>query len=468
MRPTTSKRFSGTLTQYVSVGALVVAILIAPAETSPALADSVANVPAELADRVATLLPSIAEIRTKADAGQGSTFLEGSGFVIDPSGLILTNRHVIQGAYEIMVTLPGLPRLIAEPAFISVSLDLALLKVEAARPLTPVKLGDSDIVKVGDPVLLIGNALGQRTALSSGVISAVNCDLGDTMYNHYFQTDGALNHGNSGGPMFNMKDEVIAVNTGLMSSPGNTGSVGLGFSMPINDAKFVMDQFLKSGEVSAGFIGVRGQRITDELAEAFGLKSARGALVTEVDPKSTAAGKIFVGDILLRVNDQDASDLPAVARLVAMTPDGTSIDVHLLRDDTERSVAVTVTQKIVNEKQAMSVLGHAPAESIPFVTPSKPGMTFAPITLEARAKYGLQPNEAGVMITAVDRPSAAEQRQISVGDVIEKIGDHPVHQPSDVQAALQDVTGQHKSLVAVLIRGSAGPRWVALPVEADR
>ena len=451
----------------MSLGVLAVAMLIAPATTSPVLADNVANVPADLAARVAPLLPSIAAIRTKASTSQGSTFFEGSGFIVDPSGLLLTNRHVIQGAYEISVTLPGLPPLIAKPAFISERLDLALLKVDAGRPLTPLKLGDSDTVKVGDPVLLIGNALGLHTALSSGVISAINCDLGDTMYDHYFQTDGALNHGNSGGPMFNMKGEVIAVDTGLMSSPGNTGSIGIGFSMPINDAKFIMDQYVKTGRVSVGFVGVRGQRITDELAEAFGLKSTRGALVTEVDPKGPAAGKVFVGDIVLRVNDQDASDLPAVARLVAATPNGASLDVHLLRDDTEKTVAVTVAQLTVNEKQAMRVLGHAPAESIPFVTPSKPGMSFAPITAEARAKYGLKSDQTGVLVTEVDQPSAAARRQITVGDIIEKIGEHTVFRPSDVQTALQNVIDQHKPAVPVLIRGAQGPRWVALPLASD-
>lgn len=467
MRSTKTKRLATTFVRCVTLGVLAAATLVAPAKTSSALADDVANVPPQLAAEVATLLPSIAEIKTKADAGQGSTFFEGSGFVIEPSGLILTNRHVIQGAYEIMVTLPGLPRLIAKPAYVSSLLDLAILKVDAGRPLTPAKLGNSDTVKVGDPVFLIGNALGLHTALSSGVISAVNCDLGDTMYDHYFQTDGALNHGNSGGPMYNVKGEVIAVNTGLMSSPGNTGSIGIGFAMPINDARFIMDQFLKTGEVSAGFVGVRAQRITDELAEAFGLKSTRGALVTEVDPKGPAAGKISVGDIVLRVGDQDASDMPAVARLIAKTPNDTSLDVHLLHDDIEKAVTVTVTQKVVNEKQAMSVLGHAPADSIPFVTPSKPGMNFAPITAEARSRYGLQPDEAGVLVTAVDHPSAAERRQIVVGDIIEKIGDHSVHQPSEVPVALQTVIGQHKAAVPVLIRGTQGPRWIALPLAAD-
>ena len=460
------KRLVALLAQS-GAAAVAVAILGTPSLAPPAVAATVTEMPADLATRVATLLPSVARIRTKAATAQGSTFFQGSGFVVDPSGLIITNRHVIQGAYEIIVTLPDLPPLVAKPAYISERLDLAILKVDADRPLPPVKLGDSSMVRVGDPVLLIGNALGLGTALSTGVISAVNCDIGDTMYDHYFQTDGALNHGNSGGPMFNINGEVIAIDTGLVSSPGNTGSVGIGFSLPINDAKFVYDQFVKTGQVSVGFIGVRGQRITDELAEAFGLKSTRGAIVTEVDPRGPAAGKILDGDIVLRFNGQDASDLPAVARLVATAPNGAPIEVQLLRGQEEKTVAIAVKQLTANEKRAMEILGHAPADSVPLVTPSKPGMSFAAITVDARTRYGLQPDLQGVLVTEVDQRSAASRRQISVGDVIEKIDDRAVIEPSDVQAALEKAIGQHKAAAALLIRGSQGPRWVALPLATN-
>lgn len=167
------------------------------------------------------------------------------------------------------------------------------------------------------------------------MISAPNRDIGETMYDHFFHTDAAPNHGNSGGPMFNTNGEVIAINTGLTSSPGNTGSVGIGYSLPINDAKFIIDQFLKTGHVHAGTIGIRAQRITRELAAAFGLDSPRGAIITVVDPKGPAAGKIRKGDILLRVNDQDASDTRAIARLIAETTAGQSVRVELVRHGTD-------------------------------------------------------------------------------------------------------------------------------------
>src|SRR5579871_2014875 len=360
--------------QLAAAAALALVLFGAIPLDPPALAATATEMPADLSARVALLLPSVVAIKTKANAAQGSTTFEGSGFIVDPAGLIITNRHVIQGAFEIVATLPGRLPMPAKAVFVSERLDLAFLKVDAGQPLPPVKLGDSATVKIGDPVLLIGNALGLRTAVSAGIISAVNCDLGDTMYDHYFQTDGALNHGNSGGPMFNLRGEVIAIDTGLISSPGNSGSVGVGFSMPINDAKFVYDQYAKTGHVSAGFVGVRGQRVTDELAEAFGLKSASGAIVTQVDPHGPAAGKILDGDIVLQVNDQDASDMPAVARLVAMASNGEAINVRLLRGGKEETVVINVKQMTSDEKAAMMALGHAPAGSMPFATPSKPGM----------------------------------------------------------------------------------------------
>ena len=411
-------------------------------------------------------MSSVANIKTTLSSPQGTMFIEGSGFVIDPSGLILTNRHVIAGAYKITVNLPELPPMTAKAEFISPQLDLAILKVEADKPLPAVKLGDSDTVKVGDRVLLIGNALGLRRALSTGVISALNADIGDTMYDHYFQTDGALNHGNSGGPMFDLKGEVVAIDTALISSPGNTGSIGIGFAMPINDAKFIVDQFRKTGQVSAGFVGVRAQRINDDLAEAFGLKSTVGAIVTQVDPKGPAAGKVLDGDVILSVNGQDASDMPAVARLVATTPNGGVLDVRLRRGDEEKSVTVPVVRVTVNEQQAMTVLGHAPEQRTVFATPSKPGMELAPITEEMRTKLGLEPGQQGMVVTEVDEGSAAALRQIRVGEVIERVGGRPVNSSDDLHAALKAIAATHSEFAPLLVLGAQGPRWVALPLDA--
>ena len=453
---------------WFGVIGLAAAAALAPVLPTRPVLGATADVPSGLAERVAGLSPSVVEIKTVATTPQGRMFFEGSGFVIDPSGLIVTNRHVILGAYEITAIVPGFRPLSAKPVFISQRLDLAILKVEAPRPLPPVKLGDSDAVRIGDPVLLLGNPLGVGRSLSTGVISALNRDIGETMYDHFFQTDAALNHGNSGGPMFNLAGEVIAINTGLTSSPGNTGSIGIGYSLPINDAKFLIDQFLKTGHVHVGTVGVRAQRITTDLAAAFGLDAPRGAIVTEVDPKGPAAGKIRNGDIILGVNDEDASDTRAIARLIAEAPAGEAVRVRLLRNGAEQSVAVAVAQENNDPKIAMAVLGRVPAEHTAFATPSNPGMGLAPITDQMRARLRLQPDEHGVVITEVTQNSAAARRRIAAGEVIEAVGEVPVSTPEDVQQALRVVSERHLPFAALLVRGERGPRWVPLPLEADQ
>ena len=454
--------------QWFGAIALASAVaLISGSAPHPVLA-ATAELPSGLAARVAALTPSVVEIKTVASTAKGRMFFEGAGFVIDPSGLIATNRHVIAGAYEITVIAPDFPPLPAKAAFISQQLDLAILKVDARRPMPAVKLGDSDTVRIGDSVLLIGNPLGIGRSLSTGVISALNRDIGETMYDHFFQTDAALNHGNSGGPMFNMDGEVIAINTGLTSSPGNTGSIGIGYSLPINDAKFLIDQFLKTGQVHSGSIGLRAQRVTKDLAAAFGLDTLRGAIVTQVDRNAPAAGKIRKGDILLRVNDQDASDTRAVARLIAETPAGEAVQVRLLRGGVEQTVAVTVVQEANDPKIAMAILGHAPSERMTFATPSNPGMRLAPLSDPMRARLGLQPNEHGVVIIQVADNSAAAERRIIAGEVIEAVGDHLVSTPAEVYQALKAISDRHRPFAALLVRGEEGPRWVPLALDADR
>ncbi len=447
---------------------LAVAALLATAPPGRPLRAEEAAAPSDLAARVAALMPSVAEIKTVARTPQGRMFFDGSGFVIDPTGIIVTNRHVIAGASEITAILPDRPPLAARPLFISDWLDLALLKVDTAEKLPAVTLGDSDTVRVGDPVLLLGNPLGVGHSLSTGVISALNRDIGETMFDHFFQTDAALNHGNSGGPMFDMKGEVIGINTGLTSSPGNTGSIGIGYALPINDARFLIDQFLKTGVVHAGGIGVRAQRLSTQLAAAFGLAAPRGAIVTEVDPTGPAAGRIRNGDILLRVNDQDAADTRAVARLVAATTPGAQVQVQLLRGGSELTVPVTVKQITDNPMTVMATMGHAPAERMGFATPSDPGMTLAPVTEAMRAKLGLRPGQTGVVVIGVTPSGAAAQHRIGVDEVIEAVGMTPVSTPADVKKALKAISDQKRRYAPLLVLGQQGPRWVPLELEADR
>ncbi|MBV8336329.1 MAG: trypsin-like peptidase domain-containing protein [Alphaproteobacteria bacterium] len=420
------------------------------------------------AEQVASLMPAVVAIQTVATTPQGSMDFVGSGFIIDPSGIIVTNRHVLAAAYEITVTNPEIGPLKAKPIYISGLLDVALLKVEAGRPLPTLKLGDSDSVHVGDEVLLLGNPLGLGLSVSRGVISGFNRDIGESMYDHFFQTDGALNHGNSGGPMVNLRGEVIAVDTALISSPGNTGSIGLGFSMPINDVKFIIDQYLHNGRVIAGYLGARGQPINADLAKAFGLDRARGLAITSVEANGPAAGQVHVGDIVLEVNGQDASDVRAARRLIASMSPGQSLNMRLLRHGVEQEVTVTVGDAAMNPNAAMSVLGHAPASATAFATPSDPGMTVGEITDEVRRRQMLGNEMKGVLVKAVEPNSAAAYRKVMVGDVIMAVGDQAVATAADLKRELQAVVAKRVQFAALLVSGERGAHWIALPVEADR
>jgi serine protease Do len=317
-------------------------------------------------------------------------------------------------------------------------------------------------------VLVIGNPLGVGESLSEGVVSALNRDIRETPFDNFIQTDAAINHGNSGGPMFNLAGEVIGINTALYSSPGNTGSIGLGFAMPINDAKYIIDQFLKSGRVRGGWIGVEVEHLTPELAAAFGLAEPRGAIVARVDPSGPAGGgKIRVGDIILEVDGKAVSDPRAVARLVAQDDTGTILPVVLLRDGVRHTVNVTVAETVNDPKHAMAVLGRMESEMMS-ATPSDPGMTLAPITPKLRMKFGLRADQTGVVVTAVEPNSAAANQNIAPGDVIVAVRHSEVKTPADVERALQRIAQQKSGYAALLIQGERGVHWATLPIEPDR
>lgn len=457
--PTLAARCFGTLR-------IVAVILLASSASVPqALADSPSP---DLSTLAATLMPSVVTIQTTATTPHGRMYFDGSGFIIEPSGIIVTNRHVITGAYQIMVTIPGMAPLRGKPLFISSMIDIALLKVDAGRPLPTVRLGDSDTVKIGDPVMLIGNPLGIGESLSVGTVSALNRNISETMYDHFIQTDAALNHGNSGGAMFNRAGEVIGIDTGLISSPNNTGSIGLGFALPINDAKFIFDQFLKTGNVIYGTVGVHGQPVTRDLADAFGMPVARGAIVTGVDADSPAAGKIRLGDVVLNVSGQDATDTRAVARLIATTAPGQDLQVTLLREGREVHVSVQVARGQYDPKKGFEYLGHAMSGGMMAATPLSPGMKLAKIDGATRRQFMLDTDQQGVVVSSVDEHGVAANRKIVAGDVILSIGGTPVNSPDEVVAQLHAVVAAHRPFAALLIAGERSTRWVALPVAADR
>lgn len=391
----------------------------------------------------------------------------GSGFVIDPSGLIVTNNHVIDGADEITVTLQDNTSLKATLVGRDERVDVALLRVKSEKPLPSVPFGDSDKERVGDWVLAIGNPFGLGGTVTAGIVSARGRDIRQGPYDDFIQTDAAINRGNSGGPLFNMDGEVIGINTAIYSPSG--GSIGIGFSIPANLAKNVVAQLKDFGHARRGWLGVRIQQVTPDIAESSGLKDSSGAMVAGVNDAGPAdQAKIRNGDIILKFNGQDVKEMKNLPRIVAETPIGQEVPVTLWRDGRE-----TVVQAKVGELPDDAKLASLPAGS-----PGKPdagkrvdisglGLQLAPMSDDLRNKYQLGPDQKGVVVTSVDNDGAAAQRQLKAGDVILEVQQEQVSTPEDVQKRVDMVRKQNRKSVLVLVQSSDGLRWVPLSLSTD-
>jgi serine protease Do len=425
----------------------------------------------DLIDRV---LPSVVAIvstmpgseQGSAGAATGSHTERGSGFVIDPSGLIATNNHVIAGAYQILVTFSDGQ---TEPANLVATasvIDIAVIKVETQHALVPVRWGDSHRLQIGDPVLAIGNALGLGVAVSSGVVSALDRNIDASPYDDYIQTDAAINHGNSGGPLINAAGEVIGMDTALISP--TTGSVGLGFAQPSADVIFVTGRLIHNGWARPGWVGGTVENVTADLAQALGMPAPRGSIITSLtnDGPAVAAG-LQVGDIVLRYGDQTPEDSRALKRFVAETSPGQTVPIAVLHDGQERIVPVTVKvwPQTAAEIKADSTMARAPKLTIP----SDLGLSLSAITAEVRAKYALDVAQSGVVINGIATGTEASTRGLSSGDVILRMQDVQVQTPEQVQAAIDGARAQHRVYVAALVLKKAEevptPVWIAFRVS---
>ena len=268
----------------------------------------------------------------------------GSGFIIDPSGLVVTNNHVIEGADEITVTLQDNTSLKAKVLGRDETGDIALLQVKPDKPLPAVQFGDSDAERVGDWVLAIGNPFGLGGTVTAGIVSARGRDIHQGPYDDFIQTDAAINRGNSGGPLFNMDGQVIGMNTAIYSPSG--GSIGIGFSIPANMVKAVVAQLKDFGHPRRGWLGVRIQQVTPDIAESLGLQDATGAMVAGVNDGGPAdKAKIHNGDIILKFNGQDVKEMRSLPRIVADSDVGKSVPVLLWRDGKQVTVQATLAEK---------------------------------------------------------------------------------------------------------------------------
>ncbi len=385
----------------------------------------------------------------------------GSGFVISDDGFIVTNNHVIDGADEILIEFFDGLELPAETVGTDPDTDLALLKVEHDSPLPNVPWGDSESARVGDWVIAVGNPLGQGFSVSAGIISARGRALQGN-FDDYIQTDAAINRGNSGGPLFNMEGEVIGVNTAILSPTG--GSIGIGFAMSSNVAVGVIEQLREFGSTRRGWLGVRIQDMTPEMADAIGLDEARGAMVTDVMEGPSLEAGMQTGDVILSFDGGDVRDTRQLVRRVAGTGVGETVDVVVFRDGEEVTLGVTLGQRELAGIASPGPDGTMPDDA-PEPSASLMGMTLEPLTDALREELGLGANISGLVVREVDPDSDAARKDVRPGDVITEAGQRPVTSVADLRERALDAREAGRRSLLILLRRDGDPRFVALGIE---
>jgi serine protease Do len=401
----------------------------------------------------------------------------GSGFVIDgKEGLIVTNNHVIDDADEIIVNFHDGSKLKVDKVLgKDTKTDLALLKVTPKRQLAAVTFGASAKLRVGDWVLAIGNPFGLGGSVTVGIISAKQRDINSGPYDDYLQTDAAINKGNSGGPLFNMDGEVIGVNTAIISPTG--GSIGIGFAVPSDTVVAVVDQLRQFGETRRGWLGVKIQSLTEDIAEAYGVKENTGALVASVTHESPAdkAG-IQDGDLILKFDGKEVTTVRGLPRIVAQTPIGKDVDVEILRKGQKKTLKVAVGRlteedepKAGKDSPKNKGKGKGKESDKDSSKPSSQpliGLGLAPLTDELRTKHHIDKGTTGVLVVEVDPASPAAEKGVKPGDVIVEIAQEPVKTIDDVAKGLDKVKKAGAKAVLLRLEGGKGDlRFVALPLR---
>ncbi|MBW3095881.1 DegQ family serine endoprotease [Pseudohoeflea sp. DP4N28-3] len=387
----------------------------------------------------------------------------GSGFVIDPDGYIVTNNHVIEDADDIEINFADGSKLKAELVGADGKTDLALLKVDPPQPLTAVPFGDSESMRIGDWVMAIGNPFGLGGSVSVGIISARGRDIQAGPYDNFIQTDAAINRGNSGGPLFNMKGEVIGINTAIISPSG--GSIGIGFAVPTEMAVSVIDQLREFGETRRGWLGVRIQPVTDEIAESLGMATARGALVAGVVRGGPVDdGSIEAGDVIVAFDGQPVRQMRDLPRIVAESPVGKAVDVQVVRKGEEVTVQVTLGRLEDGEQLAAAEEAEESAEAVP--TRSALGLTFAPLDDAARQEYGIAEDVSGVLISEVAEQSAAADKRVVAGDVLVEIAQSAVETPQEVMERLAQLQEDGRRNALLMLANKDGElRFITLRMD---
>lgn len=391
----------------------------------------------------------------------------GSGFIIDPEGYVVTNNHVVEDATDIRVTLQDGTQLDAELVGRDPKTDLALLKVDADEPLPFLEFGDSDSVRVGDWVIAVGNPFGLGGTVTAGIVSARGRDIHAGPYDDFIQTDASINRGNSGGPLFNLAGEVIGINTAIYSPSG--GSVGIGFAIPSALAKPVLEQLREFGRARRGWLGVNIQTVTEEIADSLGLDKPRGALVARVTEKGPAEqAKIEPGDVILKFDGREVTEMRRLPRMVAETPVGKTVPVVIWRKGKEMTVQVKIGELEDTEQMAAAAPGGDRTPSgPPASTVETLGMSLATLTPELRERYEIDEKTKGVVITKVDEGSPAAERGLRPGEVIVEVNQEPVSSPQQVVDKVKEAKSQGRRGVLVMVDRQGEQRFVGLSVDKD-
>jgi serine protease Do len=389
----------------------------------------------------------------------------GSGFIIDKSGYVVTNNHVVDASKKITVKLPDGRSFVAKLIGTDAATDVALLKINSDRPLPMVDFGDDKKLRVGDWVVAVGNPFGLSNSVTAGIVSSLGRNIESSQqYTNFIQIDAPINRGNSGGPTFDLRGQVIGMNSMIFSPSG--GSVGIGFAIPASLIHEVVDQLKAKGHVTRGYLGVNIQSITPEIASTMGLKESKGALVAEVVPGGPAAKAGFEqGDIVTAIDGQAVDDSYDLTRRVAAVPTGNVAVFTVSRQGKPLQLKATIAVR-PDQQQLASNAGQgkdsamAPAASVA-------GLGLSPLTPEAKRNFNIGDKVVtGAVITKVDPDSDAAEKGLQAGDVVLRIGNRAVKTPADFQAGVADAKkGGRSSVLLLVAHGQGGTGFVAIDID---
>jgi len=387
----------------------------------------------------------------------------GAGFIIDPSGYIVTNNHVVERGQKITVTTANKREFTAKLISADPGTDIALLKVDGAKSLPTVAFGDDRHLRVGDWVVAVGNPFGLGGTVTAGIVSSIGRDIGSGPYTNYIQIDAPINRGNSGGPTFDLSGRVVGMNSAIFSPSG--GSVGIGFAIPASTIQEVVAQLRDHGSVARGWLGVQIQNLTPDMAASLGIKTDKGAIVSKVVANSPAVSAGFhQGDVVISMNGKDIEDNRDLTRKVGALRAGDKADFVVVRNGKQLKLTASIAKRDDEKLAALSGPPSAPA------VPAKPaaanalGLGLVALTPDAKRYYNLDDSVNGVLIGNVQPDSEAADKGLQAGEIIASVGNKPVRTPADIEQGIKDAKNAGRDNVLFLVTNQQGDRFVALKI----